>query len=102
MTQEKLEQVLKSHHAIENVQWTNYDEYGFSRNITFTIRGAEYRILWYCNYSELFCGELCIVGFEYIDINGCYPNHFKNNLNFRKYGAGTIAVIPLEEYPKQS
>lgn len=104
MEKERLESILKSHKAITNIKWIKENEYGFSRNIEFTIRGQRYEILWYINCSELFCGELQVCSFVYIGIDGCYPNGYKENLVFSipnnnsLSGRKTIALIPLEEY----
>lgn len=104
MDKEILEKILHSHKSIENIKWINPDKVsGFSRTISFDIRGQHYEIVWFCNCSDLKCGEMQICSFETIGIDGCYPNSFKRNLNFGLKdnsfsGIRTIAIIPLEEY----
>lgn len=101
MNQESLEKILGNNTLINFEGWIEPDKYGFSRRCAFTVRGVRYIIEWYCNSSHLYCGELQVCSFDFITYNGCYPNRFKNSLNFclkdESFGR-TIAVIPVEEY----
>jgi len=96
MKQEDVERIAKLSSKITDCKWINQDKYGFSREYQFTVRGVTYVIEWYCNYSSLFIGEVTVV-FDGLRYDGCWPDHFKNDLVFT-YKGNTIAVIPVEEW----
>ena len=99
MNKERVEEILQSSEFIKFNGWIKKDkDSGFSRTCSFSVRGVDYEIEWYCNYSELRCGEMLVL-FDNFHITGTWPNHFKNNLQF--YFRGKVcAVIPVEEYPE--
>ena len=76
--------------------WVKPDKYGFSRTASFTVRGVDYEIEWYRNYSELRCGEM-IVLFDSLGISSTWPARYKNFLEFYRLGRAS-AIIPIEEY----
>ena len=98
MTKEQLEKVLRSHKNIEVEGWIDPDEYGFSRKIAFTIRGVRYVIVWYCNLSYLYCGELRVVDFARVRLDSTYPDGYKLSLYMENEYGNVIALIPVEEY----
>jgi len=101
MEKENLEKILNNNPLIDFEGWIEPDKYGFSRRCAFVIRGVRYIIDWHCNCSQLYCGELQVCSFDFITYDGCYPNRFKNSLNFNISGGmfgRPIAVIPVEEY----
>lgn len=97
MEKETVEKILKSSKYIKFNGWIEPDKSGFSRTCSFEVRGVEYKILWYCNYSSLHCGEMLLM-FDNFHIDNTWPHHFKNNLQFYRKG-DVCAVIPIEEYP---
>lgn len=98
MKRERIENILTSSQYIQFNGWINPDGIsGFSRICSFAVRGVEYKIEWYCNYSSLFCGEMLVI-FDNFRISGTWPHHFKNNIQFYRNGE-ICAVIPIEEYP---
>lgn len=99
MKKETVEKILASSKYIQFNGWINPDEYGFSRTCSFTVRGVEYRMEWYCNYSTLYCGEMLLI-FDNFRIDNTWPHHYKDNLQFYRNG-NVCAVIPIEEYPKE-
>lgn len=99
MEKERVEKILKSSKFIKFNGWINPDEYGFSRVCSFEVRGVEYKIEWYCNYSTLYCGEMLVI-FDNFNISNSWPHHYADNLQFDRRGE-TCAVIPIEEYPKE-
>ena len=98
MKQEYVEKVLTSSEYIKFNGWIKPDEYDFSRTASFSVRGADYEIEWWCNYSELRCGEMLVL-FDDFKIDTTWPLMFKRFLQF--YWQGRVcAVIPIEEYTK--
>lgn len=75
---------------------TDPDKYGFNRTFEFDTRGKHYKIVWFTNVSTLYIGEFELK-FDSICIDGCYPNGFRTNINFR-WNDKTIGVLPIEEY----
>lgn len=98
MTIEQIIKLLKSNKCIENVIYKESSDGNFNRDITFVIRGVTYKIEWWINLSYLHIGEFKMY-FDKVELDGCWPNHFKNNLNFLT-GGNTTAIIPVEEYDK--
>ena len=98
MKQEQVESVLTSSDFIKFNGWVKPDKYGFSRTASFTVRGVDYEIEWYCNYSELIRGEM-IVPFDDFRIETTWPLCYKRFLQFYRRGE-VCAVIPIEEYEK--
>ena len=41
------------------------------------------------------------IAFSNANIDGCWPNHFKSNLNLLDGRGEVVAIIPLEEYPER-
>lgn len=99
LTRDRLEDLMESNPNIKSSGWTNPDKHGFCRTYEFEVRGATYEIEWYCNYSELRCGEM-IVLFDNFKIDNTWPHHYKNNLQFYRNGK-VCCVIPIEEYKEQ-
>ncbi len=99
MEKETVEKILKSSKYIQFNGWINPDQYGFSRTCSFAVRGVEYKIEWYFNYSTLYCGEMLTL-FDNFRISDTWPHHYKNNLQFYRRGE-VCAVIPIGEYPKE-
>lgn len=96
MKKETVEKILKSTKYIQFNGWINPDKYNFSRTCSFTVRGVEYKIEWYCNYSTLYCGEMLVI-FDNFRISDTWPHHYKNGLQFYRRKE-VCAVIPIEEY----
>lgn len=95
LTKERVEEVLTSSPFITFNGWVDPDEYGFSRTAAFSVRGVDYKIEWFCNYSTLYCGEMEVL-FDDFRVDTTWPKHFKYFLQF--YADGSIcAVIPIEE-----
>ena len=57
-----------------NGEWTNPDEYGFSRIFQFELNGQTLEIEWYCNYSTLMIGNAHFF-FFFISTYSGYPRH---------------------------
>ena len=96
MTIEQILKMLKSNKYIENVTYEKSSGEHFNRDITFVIRGVTYKIEWWINLCHLQIGEFDML-FDKLELDGCWPNRFKNNLNFLS-NETTIAIIPVEEY----
>lgn len=96
MTIDEILKLLRSNKFIENVVHEESFGGNFNREITFVIRGVTYKIEWWINLCYLHIGEFKMY-FDKLEIDGCWPNHFKNNLNFLS-DKNTIAIIPVEEY----
>ncbi len=93
---ESVESMPNSSPVITGSGWINKDEYGFSRDYAFSIRGVRYVINCWANMGYLTCGELTIP-FHNFRFTGTWPHHFKNELQFM-YNGKTCAILPLEEY----
>jgi len=93
---EDIVKLLQSNKCIENVKYDKLNDGRFNRDIYFTVRNVEYHIEWWINICYLYLGDF-FMRFDKAEINGFWPNHFKNNLNF-SMDDKTIAVIPVEEY----
>ncbi|GAG45753.1 unnamed protein product, partial [marine sediment metagenome] len=65
MKHEELEEFLKSLPDASGVEWINFDEHGFSRDIKFEVFGKVYLIEWYHNACTLNVGSL-LVPFEMV------------------------------------
>lgn len=96
MEKEYVEKILTSSEYIKFNGWIKKDGYDFSRAVSFSVRGADYEIKWWCNYSELRCGEM-IVPFDNFRIETTWPLHYKRYLLFYRHRE-VCAVIPIEEY----
>lgn len=99
MEKERVEEILKSSKHIRFNGWIKPNEYGFCRTCSFSVRGVEYEIEWYCNYSELRCGEMLVL-FDNFRTENTWPHYYKDNLQFYRNG-NVCAVIPIEEYSEQ-
>ena len=95
MTKEQLESAL-DHENVEGFAWVNADEYSFSRECEFYVRGVRYEILWYVNMSYLYVGEL-FLSFDNVFVSGNWPNNFAENIHFI-LNDEVVAVLPLTEY----
>ncbi|WP_113870221.1 hypothetical protein [Paraliobacillus ryukyuensis] len=98
MEREHLLNVLQSNKNINLTKHEGMIDGKYNRIFEFEVRGKTYQIEWWVNVSYLSLGELTVV-FDDISIDGCWPNRFKNNINFLNQKE-TIAVLPLEEYAK--
>ena len=76
--------------------WVNKDDFGFSRDFAFEVRGQRYVLNIWANYSNLMCGELTVL-FDRIEFNGCWPDRFKNDLRFYFKG-NIVAILPVDEW----
>lgn len=96
MKKEVVEKILKSSSFIKFKGWIEPNEYGFSRTCSFDVRGVEYKIKWFCNFSTLYCGEM-FLNFDDFRIENTWSHHYGKNLQFYRYGS-VCAVIPIEKY----
>lgn len=97
-----MQALLASHPQIEALErFSKYAsdsdaEASYQRWFKFSVRGVQYIIEWWSNVSYLEIGEVRIP-FNYLEINGHWPNRFKNNIVGRT-GDNTRFILPLEEY----
>ena len=75
----------------------NHDEYGFTRRYELTKFGQTVTFEIYKNIVNAYFGLFQVIADE-VSIDGCWPNHYKLNLNMLRNG-DKVCVIPLEEYP---
>lgn len=93
---DEIEQMLESAKGVKNVVRYKNGDYQFERNINFTVRGTEYKIVWYKNLSTLYAGNVEI-NFTAVEFSGTWPNKFKDNLQFY-YENEVIAIIGVNNY----
>jgi len=70
----------------------------FDRVLKFYALDKYYEIEWWINLCYLHIDGVQVL-FHRCNIDGCWPNYYKNNLNFY-YNNDKIAVLPIEEYIK--
>lgn len=97
MTQEDVEKVLTSNKHIKFHGWIKPNCTGFSRTASFSVRGADYEIEWYCNSQILRCGEMQTF-YDYFRLDDTWPEHFKKFLQFYIGNEKIVAIIPVEEF----
>ncbi|MGX8177468.1 hypothetical protein ACWS7L_08230 [Exiguobacterium artemiae] len=102
MTQQQLVTLLVNAPNVTGFEWINTNDFGFSRECEFHVRGARYEVRWYSNTCYLKIGEAEIC-FDQLEVAGTWPNNFKTNLQFyqKRYDEepSIVAIIPIEEYP---
>lgn len=96
MTIEQIIKLLKSNKYIENVVYEEASGGNFNREISFVVRGIEYKIEWWINLCYLKIGEFSMT-FNKLELHGCWPNRFKNNLEFLDDDK-VVGILPVEEY----
>ena len=96
MTIEQILKILKSNKYIEDVTHEESSGGHFNREISFVVRGVEYKIEWWINLCYLKIGEFTMI-FNKLELDGCWPNHFKNNIEFLQYDK-VVGILPVEEY----
>lgn len=101
MEREHLLRVLQSNNNINLLKYEITVEGKFNRIFEFEVRGITYQIEWWKNICYLLIGEVRICFYK-VEINGYWPNRFKNNINFYDNEGGVIAIIPLEEYENKN
>lgn len=72
-----LETILNflNNHGVK-AELVDFDDYGFSRTIGFTVYGIEYRIIWFKNQSTLQIGthrRAAQIAFKYVYFDNCFP-----------------------------
>ena len=67
----------------------------FNRVRKFIIDQKGYTIIWYKNLCTLIIDNNIEVKFNYLTVNGFYPNSNDLNFNF-KYDDNTICIIPIK------
>jgi hypothetical protein len=97
ITIEKLDAVLK-HKNIEIIPNPNPEKY-FDRNRFFKINGQNFKIVWFCNTSTLFFGDV-LVRFVSVSQEKTWPNRAKMNLQFYDEHGDVCCVIKIEDYPE--
>jgi len=74
-----------------------HDNKFFNRKIKVNALGVEVIFEWYKNLCNAYIGNICICWFNDITIDGCFPNHFKTNINLVR-DKKKIAIVPIENY----
>lgn len=97
MTIKQIIELLKSNPFIQDVVHAEAPAGKVNRIISFFVRGVYYEIEWWVNVCTLHVGEM-LVRFEMVELNGFWPNMYKNNLCFSIGKDIIVAIIPVEEY----
>ena len=96
MKQEELIKILESGVDDGFIVGLTFDE---NRTFKFTVKltDKEYILDWWCNicYLTTECGVY--IPFDFIEIEGTWPNKYKNNIQL-EYCGNQCAIIPVEEY----
>ena len=92
---DSLDIILKKLQDDNLIQLYEHKEDNFDRVRKFIIDKKGYTIIWYKNLCTLIIDNNIEVKFNYLTVNGLYPNSTDLNFNF-KYDDNTICIIPIK------
>ena len=97
MTRDDILKVLQSHRNIISPKVIERNN-GYDRNMTFTIKGNQYRIEWWANIRYLFIAGGGQLPFDSVEVSSTWSNHYKCNLQFFNRDNTVAFILPIESH----